>query len=33
MAIKVNARETELKIGKNPGYYYVNGEGAHAGCV
>ena len=23
MAIKVNARETELKIGKNPGYYYV----------
>ena len=23
MAIKVNARETELKIGKKPGYYYV----------
>ena len=23
MAIKINARETELKIGKNPGYYYV----------
>ena len=23
MAIKVNARETELKIGKTPGYYYV----------
>ena len=23
MAIKVNARETELKIGKNPEYYYV----------
>ena len=23
MAIKVNARETELKIGKNPGYYYL----------
>ena len=23
MAIKVNARETELKIGKHPGYYYV----------
>ena len=23
MAIKVNARETELKIGKNPGHYYV----------
>ena len=23
MAIKVNARETELKIGKNQGYYYV----------
>ena len=23
MAIKVNARETELKIGKNPGYYYA----------
>ena len=23
MALKVKARETELKIGKNPGYYYV----------
>jgi len=23
MAIKINARETELKIGKKPGYYYV----------
>ena len=23
MAIKVNARETELEIGKKPGYYYV----------
>ena len=23
MAIKINARETNLKIGKNPGYYYV----------
>jgi len=23
MAIKINARETELKIGKNPGWYYV----------
>ena len=23
MAIKINARETELKIGKNPGYHYV----------
>lgn len=23
MAIKVNAREQNLKIGKNPGYYYV----------
>ena len=23
MAIKINARETDLKIGKNPGYYYV----------
>ena len=23
MSIKINARETELKIGKKPGYYYV----------
>ena len=23
MSIKINARETNLKVGKNPGYYYV----------
>jgi hypothetical protein len=23
MAIKINAREQDLKVGKNPGYYYV----------
>ena len=23
MSIKINARETNVKIGKNPGFYYV----------
>ena len=23
MRIKINARETDVKIGKNPGFYYV----------